>query len=37
MNRQKGKEDERKSIAGIVHNSISGYNDNKETKGSCRK
>lgn len=37
MNRKKGKEDERKSIAGVVHNSISDYNDNKETKSSCRK
>ena len=37
MNRKKGKEDERKSIARVVHISISDYNDYKETKSSCRK
>ena len=37
MTRNKGKEDERKSIARVVHISISDYNDYKETKSSCRK
>lgn len=37
MNRKKGKEDERNSVAGVVHNSIPDYNDNKETTGGCRK